>query len=61
VLAQLTDRVTYHVGLDFECGLDDLILIDEADDMIFADPAKFKEKTQHSRIICFTATARTTQ
>ena len=35
----LTDRVQYHVGMDFQCNLRDIFLIDEADELILSDPA----------------------
>jgi hypothetical protein len=52
----LTDRVKFHVGLDFEFDLGDIFLIDEADDLILSDPTKFLAKIEHSKCICFTAT-----
>jgi hypothetical protein len=42
--------------LDFECQSGDIILIDEADEIILSDPAKFKDKIQANRCICLTAT-----
>lgn len=49
-------QVEFHVGLDFICQLGDVILIDEADEIILSNPAKFLEKIQHLKCICLTAT-----
>lgn len=50
-------KVEYHVGLDFEItDKRDVILIDEADEIILADPAKFNAKIGVNRCICLTAT-----
>lgn len=40
----LTDKVKFHVGMDFECNPGDIFLIDEADELILSDPAKFIAK-----------------
>jgi len=42
--------------LDFECKPGEIILIDEADELILPDPASFSAKIQHSKCICLTAT-----
>lgn len=52
----LTDQVKFHVGMDFECKLGDIFLVDEADELILHNPAKFIAKIQHFKCICLTAT-----
>lgn len=46
----------FHVGLDFVCDTNDIILVDEADDIILSDPAKFQDKNKANRCVCLTAT-----
>lgn len=52
----LEQSVEYHVGLDFACKSGDVILIDEADELILSDPSKFYAKTKQNKCICLTAT-----
>jgi hypothetical protein len=42
LLAGLADRVSYHVGLDFEYVEGSILVIDESDTLIFNDPQAFK-------------------
>jgi hypothetical protein len=42
--------------LDFECQQGEIILVDEADEFILSDPARFAEKIQNHNCICLTAT-----
>lgn len=57
VLASLSDdSLQFQLGLDFVRGKDDIVIIDEADSMIFADPEHFKAFTHNTRCICLTAT-----
>lgn len=46
----------YHVGLAFDPEPGDIMLIDEADELFFENPATFKAKTQLNYCICTTAT-----
>lgn len=55
-MAGLADKVSYHVGLDFEHIDRSILVIDESDTLIFNDPNAFKEMMAKSRCICFTAT-----
>jgi hypothetical protein len=55
-LAGLADRVSYHVGLDFEHIYGSILVIDESDTLIFDNPDAFREMMAKSRCICFTAT-----
>lgn len=49
-------NVEYHIGLDFESKSNDIILIDEADQVILSDHSKFEKKVKSNRCICVTAT-----
>ena len=40
-LNSLESSAVYHTGLDFECLAGEIILVDEADELILSDPAKF--------------------
>lgn len=42
--------------MDFKCQLGDVVLIDEADELILADPEKFLNQTKDFKCICLTAT-----
>lgn len=55
-LAGLTEKVAYQVGLDFEHNGNELLLIDESDTLIFADPLIFLDMMMRARCICMTAT-----
>ena len=49
--------MVYHVGLDaLDCQEGEVIVIDEADELIFGNPAKFAEKIGNNCCICLTAT-----
>ena len=52
----ISGSVEYHIGLDFDSKPTDIILIDEADEVILSDHAKFEKKVKSSRCICLTAT-----
>ena len=49
--------IQYHIGLDFKTNDNDLIIIDEADQLILSDPQKFYKFSQRKFCICLTATA----
>ena len=49
-------NVLYHEGLNFKHGKNDVLLIDEADLLIFEDPMLLKKALKQSAAICFTAT-----
>lgn len=51
-----SDKIDYHIGLDFKVGPGELIIVDEADALMFKDPIKFQEFTSECACICFTAT-----
>ena len=55
-LAGMQDKVTYHVGLDFEFTDTELLIIDESDTLIFGDPVAFAAVLKKARCICLTAT-----
>ena len=44
------------MGIDFDHNPNDLIIIDEADSLMFQNPDKFASFIQDSYCICFTAT-----
>lgn len=50
------NAIEYHVGMDFVCQQGEIILVDEADELIFDDPAKFLHRVQQHYCICLTAT-----
>jgi hypothetical protein len=41
LLCNKQNAIEYHVGMDFDCQQGEVILVDEADELIFAAPAKF--------------------
>ena len=51
-----TDRVLYHSNIGFNCDAGDLLIVDEADSIIFKDPAAFMAVVDRNPCICFTAT-----
>jgi hypothetical protein len=49
--------VQYHVGCkDFKPVANELVIVDEADSLIFRDPVHFREFIRESPSVCFTAT-----
>ena len=50
------NNVHYHEDLDFKHGRNDVLLIDEADILIFHDPMLLRKAFRLSAAICFTAT-----
>lgn len=42
--------------MDFDCPQGEVILVDEADELIFNDPARFLDGIQQRHCICLTAT-----
>ena len=52
----LESSVAYHTGLDFDCLAGEIILVDEADELILSNPAKFQAILSNHRCICLTAT-----
>ena len=52
----ILSQVEFHVGLDFECQPGEIILVDEADQLVLSNPAMFFIKIQHNKCICLTAT-----
>lgn len=61
ILFSFEDKVEYHIGYDFEPKANELIIVDEADTLIFEDPIKFRQFIQKNACLCFTATPETTQ
>jgi hypothetical protein len=55
-LNQCTDRVEYHLGLDFAKNSAGVIICDEADELIFQAPKKFAASVSNLKCICLTAT-----
>ena len=41
LLSYCDDRIEYHTGFDFKVGLNELVIVDEADALMFKDPIKF--------------------
>lgn len=60
MLFGIEGKVEYHVGCDFEPKAGELIIVDEADSLIFSEPVKFRQFIQKNACICFTATPDTT-
>jgi len=56
ILAGATDRVTYHIGLNFEKNVGDILVIDEADLFIFSNAIRFIEAVGSHRCLCLTGT-----
>lgn len=52
----LIANVEYHIGLNFETKPGDVILIDEADQVILSNHSQFEKKVKSNRCICMTAT-----
>lgn len=49
-------QVEYHLGCNFKPGSGDLVIIDEADAIMFNDPVKFSEAIDGCLVLGFTAT-----
>jgi hypothetical protein len=49
-------EIEYHLGIDFEVAIGELIIIDEADCFIFNSPDLFMKLVRENACICFTAT-----
>lgn len=56
ILNQVVDKVEYHVGLNFPKASHGVIICDEADELIFQAPAKFRAAVQSLKCICMTGT-----
>ena len=56
LLSYDSDKIQYHTGFDFQVGLNELVIVDEADALMFNDPIKFQQFTSDCACICFTAT-----
>lgn len=41
-LFSFENKVEYHIGVDFEVKSNELIIVDEADTLIFENPIKFR-------------------
>ena len=50
------DRVSYHSELNFTPGANTVVIIDESDDHVFANPTKFYKFSRKACCICLTAT-----
>jgi hypothetical protein len=48
--------IEYHDNIDFIVGDDELVIVDEADAIMYEDPEKFREFVSKCACICFTAT-----
>ena len=55
-LSKYASKVTYHDSIDFKPRQNSVVLIDEADVLIFKDPRKFRDFVTKSPTVCFTAT-----
>ena len=60
-LTDLSARVQTHTSMDFEKRERDLLLIDEADDLLYSNPKEFLEKVKDNTFILFTATSSDTK
>ena len=49
------DRIEYHVGLDFVHNENEMVIFDEVDSLMFADPEVFRKLIYKSIAIGFTA------
>ena len=61
LLANVEDQVEYQVGLDFEMGTEDVLVIDEGDVWIYEDPNKFDRLTAKTKLIALSGSTRDTQ
>jgi hypothetical protein len=50
------DQVEYHCGIDFAVKDEELVIVDEADSLIYSNPEKFRDFIAKCACICFTAT-----
>ena len=55
-LGLIEGEVEYHVGIDFVAAEGELVVIDEADALLYNDPVKFRDFICVNACICFTAT-----
>jgi len=55
-LGAFEGKVHYHEDLNFRHGKTDVLLIDEADQLIFEDPMLLRKALKHSPALCFSAT-----
>ena len=55
-LNKVTERVMYHVGLEFDKDVNDLIIVDESDALLFEQPKLFNDFISKNPCICLTAT-----
>ena len=57
MLISFEDKIEYHVGIDdIKIEPNELLIVDEADSLLFKDPKKFIEVLSVRPCICFTAT-----
>ena len=57
MLAGEESPIEYHVGIDFAVANErELVIIDEADALLYADPVKFRDFVNNCACVCFTAT-----
>ena len=49
-------QVEYHIGIDFVVNDGELVLVDEADSLMYSNPEKFRDFVAKCACICFTAT-----
>ena len=54
-LGGYSEKVEYHSDIDFVPKKNTVVLIDEADVLIYRDPKKFAAFVKKARVICFTA------
>jgi hypothetical protein len=54
-LSGYEDKVSYHENIEFPAKKNDVVIIDEADLVIFKDPKKFMAFSLKASIICLTA------
>lgn len=55
-LLGLQERVEYHVKYPFTLAVNELVIVDEADAIMFENPLEFKEFISKTACLCFTAT-----
>jgi hypothetical protein len=53
----LQEQVEYHVNYLFILAPHELVIVDEADAIMFANPPEFKEFISKNACLCFTATS----
>jgi hypothetical protein len=55
-LASLQEKVQFHSDMNFGCSDKELVIMDEADLLLYSNPLSFFSRLDEYQIICFTAT-----